>query len=144
MPQIIQVRSLLAVITDAPLYVNARNQTEKLSQEYGIPVADMPLLIKLMADYPEFRKAIRPIFIDTITGEYHGQRDGDRSYEVWHKTGSLATAQGLESAIAMAELMGFAPYCQCRQNRLKILRGHNTKKPRGQKSLNNSQLLACY
>ncbi|MBS3133325.1 hypothetical protein J4470_04370 [Candidatus Woesearchaeota archaeon] len=103
MPQIVQVKSpVLAVVTDQTGYVKARNQAEKLSQKHGLTAADMPMAIQAMTIHPEVREAIRPGWIDTITGEYHGLRDGDRSYETWHSVGSLATAKGLEKAFSRA------------------------------------------
>ena len=110
MPQIIQVKShVLAAVTDRTRYVQARNQAEELSREQGLRVADMPMIIQAMTAHPKVREAIRPLWIDTITGEYHGQRDGDRSYEVWHSAGSLATAQGLEKLFTQAGGYAFMP-----------------------------------
>ena len=103
MSQIVQIKSpVLAAVTDQIGYVEARNQAEKLSQEHGLTVADMPMVIQAMTAHPEVREAIRSTWIDTITGEYHGQRDGDRSYETWHSAGSLATAKGLEKLFSKA------------------------------------------
>ena len=103
MSQIVQIKSpVLAAVTDQTGYVKARKEADKLASEYGLRVADMPMAIQAMANHPEVREAIRPAWIDTITGEYHGQRDGDRSYETWHSAGSLATAKGLEEAFSKA------------------------------------------
>ena len=103
MSQIVQIKSpVLAAVTDQTGYVKARKEADKLAAEYGLRVADMPMAIQAMANHPEVREAIRPVWIDTITGEYHGQRDGDRSYETWHSAGSLATAKGLEKAFSKA------------------------------------------
>src|SRR3989338_4911348 len=103
MSQIVQIKSLvLAAVTDKIGYVKARKEADKLASEHGLRVADTPMAIQAMANYPEFREAIRPVWIDTITGEYHGQRDGDRSYETWHSAGSLATAKGLEKSFPKA------------------------------------------
>jgi len=93
---------VLAAVTDKTGYVKARKEADKLSQEYGLRVADMPMAIQAMASHPVVREAIRPDWIDTITVEYHGQRDGQRSYEAWHSIGSLATAKGLEKAFFKA------------------------------------------
>ena len=103
MSQIVQIKSLvLAAVTDKIGYVKARKEADKLASEHGLRVADTPMAIQAMANHPEVREAIRPVWIDTITGEYHGQRDGDRSYETWHSAGSLATAKGLEEAFSEA------------------------------------------
>ena len=108
MSQIVQVKSpVLAAVTDSDYYVRARKEANKLSREYDLRVADMPMVIQAMTAHPKVRKAIRPTWIDTITGEYHGQRDGDRSYEIWHSAGSLATAKGLEKAFSKAGDYGF-------------------------------------
>ncbi len=110
MLQIVRIKSpVLAVVTDRTDYVKARNQAEILSKENGLNVADMPMVIAAMATHPEVRKAIRPFWIDTITGEYHGQRDGDRSYEAWHSAGSLATAKGMEKMFSKAGNYAFMP-----------------------------------
>src|SRR3989344_4014652 len=109
MPQIVQIKSpVLAVVTDQTGYVKARKEADKLAAEYGLRVADMPMTIQAMANHPEVREAIRPVWIDTITGEYHGQRDGERSYEAWHSVGSLATAKGLEKAFSKYPFMQIA------------------------------------
>src|SRR3989339_594111 len=101
MSQIVQIKSpVLAAVTDQIGYVKARKEADKLALKHGLRVADMPMVIQAMANHPEVRKAIRPVWIETITGEYHGQRDGDRSYEIWHSAGSLATAKGLEKAFS--------------------------------------------
>src|SRR3989338_196150 len=103
MSQIVQIKSLvLAAVTDKIGSVKARKEADKLASEHGLRVADTPMAIQAMANHPEVREAIRPGWIDTITGEYHGLRDGDRSYETWHSVGSLATAKGLEKAFSRA------------------------------------------
>src|SRR3989344_3185866 len=103
MSQIVQVKSpVLEAVTDAAGYVSARIEADKLAAKHGLRVADMPMIIQAMVNHPEVREAIRPVWIDTITGEYHGQRNGDRSYETWHSVGSLATAKGLEKAFLKA------------------------------------------
>ena len=110
MSQIVQIKPpVLAAVTDQTGYVKARNQAEKISQENGLTVADMPMVIQAMTNHSEVREAIRPVWIDTITGEYHGQRDGDRSYETWHSAGSLATAKGLEKLFKQVGDYGFMP-----------------------------------
>ncbi len=110
MSQIVQIKSpVLAAVTDRTGYVEARNQAETLSQEHGLTVADMPMVIQAMTTHPEIREAIRPTWIDTITGEYPGQRDGERYYEAWHSVGSLATAEGLENAFYKADEYAFMP-----------------------------------
>ena len=110
MSQIVQIKSpVLAAVTDQTGYVKARNQAEKISQENGLTEADMPMEIQAMANYPELRDAIRPVWINSITGEYQGQRDGDRSYEAWHSAGSLATAKGLEKLFSEAGDYDFMP-----------------------------------
>ena len=110
MPQVVQVKSpILAVVSDRLSYVRARQQIEGLAKDYGLPVADMPMVIQAIAVHPEVREAVRPDWIDTITGEYHGQRDGDRSYEAWHSTGSLATVEGLEELFGQVGDCGFMP-----------------------------------
>lgn len=105
MPQI--VTTSLAIITDKIGYVSARKQADELSAEHGLTVADMPLVIQAMSSHPEIRKAIRPSWIDTITAELHGQRDGERSYEAWHSAGSLASSEGLEKAFPKMGAYGF-------------------------------------
>ncbi len=110
MSQIVQIKSpVLAAVTDQTGYVKARNQVERLSRKNGLRVADMPMVIQAMTTHPEVREAIRPVWIDTITGEYHGLRDGDRSYEAWHSAGSLATAKGLEKLFSKAGDYAFMP-----------------------------------
>ena len=110
MSQIVQIKSpVLAAVTDKIKYVQERIQAEKLSQENGLIVADMPMAIQAMTTHPEVREAIRPIWIDTITGEYHGKRDGDRSYETWHSAGSLATANGLKKLFSKVGDYAFMP-----------------------------------
>ena len=106
--QIVRIKTpVLALVTGPTGYLMAREEAEKRSQEKGLTVADMPMVIQAMANHPEVREAIRPTWVDTITGEYHGQRDGDRSYETWHSAGSLATAKGLEKAFSKAGDYGF-------------------------------------
>ncbi|MBI4738184.1 hypothetical protein HY772_01250, partial [Candidatus Woesearchaeota archaeon] len=110
MSQIVQIKPpVLAAVTDRTGYVEARKEADKLAAEHGLIVADMPMAIQAMNNHPEVREAIRPGWIDTITGEYHGQRDGDRSYEAWHSAGSLATAKGLEKLFSKAGDCAFMP-----------------------------------
>ncbi|MBI2147075.1 hypothetical protein HYU19_01200 [Candidatus Woesearchaeota archaeon] len=97
MSQLVQLNSsVLAAVTSRTGYINARKEADKLALEHDLTVADMPMAIQAMTNHPEVREAIRPFWVDTITGEYHGQRKGDRSYETWHSVGSLATTAGLE------------------------------------------------
>lgn len=110
MPQIVRINSLVvAAVTDRIGYFYARNQAEKLSQEHGLTVADMPMVIQAMATHPEVREAIRPVGIDTITAECNGQRDGYPSFEVWHSAGSLATAKGVERLFSIGRNHAFMP-----------------------------------
>ncbi len=110
MSQIVQIKSfVLAAVTDQTRYVRSRNQAEQLSKVNGLIVADMPMVIQAMTTHPEVREAIRPKWIYTITGEYHGQRDGDRSYEAWHSAGTLATAKGLEKLYEQVGDYAFMP-----------------------------------
>ncbi len=99
----------LIIITQCERYVTARKQAEKAAKKHGLTIADMPMAIQAMANHPKVREAIRPTWIDTLTGEYHGQRDGDRSYEAWHSAGSLATSEGLEKAFSKAGEYAFMP-----------------------------------
>lgn len=101
MEQIINVKnSVLAAVTDAKRYIGARKEADELAAKYSLMVADMPMAIQAMDQYPEVRMAIRSKWkwIDTISCEYHGVRQGNCSYEVWHSVGSLSSASGLENA----------------------------------------------
>lgn len=99
MPQIIQTKSpVLAVVTDSTGYLKARKQAEELVKQHNVTIADMPLAIHAMTTQADIREAIRPKYLDTITAEVHGLRDGKKSYEAWHSVGSLATFKGLEDA----------------------------------------------
>jgi len=99
MAQIIQTKSpVLAVVTDSMSYLKARKQAEELSQKHNLTVADMPLAIHAMTTQADIREAVRPKYLDAITAEVQGLRDGEKSYEAWHSTGSLATLKGLENA----------------------------------------------
>ena len=111
MPEIIhQAKSpVLVAITDRIRYVDARFQAEQLVKEYGLKVVDMPLLIQSMNNQPKIREAVRPIWADTLTGEYQGLRGEDRSYEAWHSIGSLTTAEGLKKAFSKIGEYGFMP-----------------------------------
>src|SRR3989338_1347275 len=110
MSQIVQIKSLvLAAVTDKIGYVKARKEADKLASEHGLRVADTPMAIQAMANHPEIREAIRPGWINTITGEYHGQRGDERSYETWHSAGSLTTAKGLEKLFNQAGINAFMP-----------------------------------
>lgn len=107
MSQIAQVT--VATITKIHNYVVARKEADELAAKHGLVVADMPLVIQTMSRHAEVREAIRPTFIDVVSGEYHGQRDGGRSYEVWHSVGSLATVAGLAGAFSRRSDYGFMP-----------------------------------
>ena len=109
MAQILQIKSpVFAVVTsDSQRYLAARKEVEELTQEHDLTVADMPMAIQAMTNNSEVRGAVRPKWIDTITGEYHGQRNGDRSYETWHSVGSLATLKGLSKAFKNVGNYGF-------------------------------------
>ncbi len=86
---------VLAAISDRIAYINSRREIEGISGEHGLKVVDIPAAISMITAHPCVREAIIPDWIDTITGEYHGRRNGDRYYEVWHSAGSLSTAKGL-------------------------------------------------
>ena len=96
-----------AVAHNSSSYVKARTEAETLSTDHSLRVADMPLGITALTQNPKIRAAIRPNLLDTITGEYHGQRNGQRSYETWHSTGSLATSEGLARAFPKQDDYGF-------------------------------------
>lgn len=102
MPQIVRTGPVLAAVTDETYEVEARKEADKLAAKYSLRVADMPMAIQAMASHPEVREAIRPLWINTITGEYHGLRDGERFYEVGHSAGPLSTAKGLEKSVSKA------------------------------------------
>src|SRR3989338_249590 len=93
---------LIAVVTDTVKYIEALKQAEALSEQHGHKVADMPMAVQAMANYPKVREAIRPERINTLTGEYHGLNGGARSYRVLHSFGPLKTADGFEKALSNA------------------------------------------
>ncbi|MCK4670497.1 MAG: hypothetical protein KAT43_04800 [Nanoarchaeota archaeon] len=113
MQKIIQLNSpVLGAVTSfadnmCMCYIPARKKIEELAQEYYLRVADLPMTIHAINNNCEIREALRRKWLDTITGEYHGLRDGDRSYEIWHSVGSLSTLNGLEQAFSIAEGYGF-------------------------------------
>ncbi len=94
--------SLLAVVTDTVKYVDALKQAEAFAEKYEHQVADMPMVVHALANYPWVREAIRPERINTLTGEYHGLKGGARSYRVLHSFGPLKTADALENALPNA------------------------------------------
>lgn len=115
-------------------YIESRNQIESLVKKYNcfnLAAADMPMLIHAATD-DNILNIIRNLLFDTVTGEYHGMRDGHRSYEVWHSAGSLATAKGLEKAISDVDEYSFTPVPneewdamgEGRYNRKKVKRVH--------------------
>lgn len=91
---------IAAAISKSRPYVEAREEAETLAQQYGLKVADLPLLITAMSLGPHVQKAIRARTIDTLTHEVSGTRGDERFYEVWHSVGSLATVIGLRNAFA--------------------------------------------
>jgi hypothetical protein len=98
-----------AAISDEQNYLKARAQIGGLASKYNLRVADMPMAIKAMDNNLDVRNAIQPRWIDVITGEYHGTREGNRSYETWHSVGSLATLKGLKKGRTKVETYGFMP-----------------------------------
>ena len=111
MAEIIQVKSpVKAVITDRISYLKARSEIEQLSQKHGLNVADMPRLIQAITNDSDIRSIVRPgKWLDVISGEYHGTREGKRSYEVWHSAGSLSTLEGLKKGRKDVKQYGFMP-----------------------------------
>lgn len=111
MTEIIQIKSpVIGVISDSDSYVGSRNQIDELAKNYdNLIVADMPMVIHSLINQPELRSAIRPGWVDTLTSEYHGKRDNNRFYEIWHSVGSLANAKSLEKYFSKADKDGFIP-----------------------------------
>ena len=101
--------AVFAAITDKTGYVAARKEAQALAKKHNLQVADLPLVISAMASNQDLRSAIRPSWIDTISGEYHGKRKDFRSYEVWHSVGTLATADGLEKSFPNMGDYAFMP-----------------------------------
>ena len=101
--------ALLATIIERWGYVAARKEVGRSAQENYLSVADVPLLIQAMSHHPEVRKTIRPQWVDTLTSECLGLRNGQTSYEAWHSVGSLATVEGLENSFSKKGAYGFMP-----------------------------------
>ena len=105
MANIIQRESpILAVITEIQSYMNARADIDAQTKELAkadklVVVADIPMAIRAMTNNPEVRKAVRPTWIDSVSIEQQGKRDGDDVYEVSHSTGSFATLEGLKAGL---------------------------------------------
>jgi len=89
----------VALITETNEYGFIPNHAEKFAKKYDLKVADIPLLIQSLIIHPKVNDVIMKEVIDTVTGRYYGLRDGDRSYEVWHSAGSLATEKSLKTFI---------------------------------------------
>ncbi len=86
---------VVAFVTNECNYNDARRQAELLSQQTGLPVADLPRLIQGIVRYPELNKILRPTLqVCTRSSERVGRRRGDRFYEIWHP-GNLAINDSL-------------------------------------------------
>ncbi len=60
-----------------------------VGKKYDLNVADMPLVLHYIANYPDVNQTLKKESVDTITGEYQGLRNGSRLFEAWHSLGSL-------------------------------------------------------
>jgi formylglycine-generating enzyme required for sulfatase activity len=111
MTQFTQIRSGHGVVAGTlrypALYVDARKGIEVFAQMHGLRVNDMPMGIRAITSNALVREIARPDYVDFITTEYQGLRNGSRSYEVWHSTGSLSTVVGLEKAFTSRDKYRF-------------------------------------
>ena len=73
-------------------YPETLKEAFEFAGKYGMKVADVPMAIEAMSGQP--RMLLPENSIDTLTAEYQGLRNGERSYEVWQSIGSLATLEG--------------------------------------------------
>ena len=90
---------LIAVIDEynrGYYYLESMKDVEKYKRE-GLVLATMPVALELMLFFPEVKKALWPKdYFDTVSSEFFGMRNGERSYEVLHGPGPLATSGSLE------------------------------------------------
>lgn len=91
---------VLGALANNSELVATRKNIEKLAQQHNLVVADMPMLIRAISTHYGIRQKLEHKFSDiaTLTSEYHGLRNGDPCYEVWHSVGSLSTLIGLQKA----------------------------------------------
>ena len=119
--------SVIALLRNHLPTADALEETEWLSQQYGLQTTDMPLLItalyyekaihdaarkKVVVKNPEAVSAKyvgTRKYVDTTSGEYLNWRDGKLVYEVWHGLGSLSTPEGLQKGLSEQNLWGFMP-----------------------------------
>jgi hypothetical protein len=108
--QIVKAREPeLAAVTARRAYVHALREAEGFGDKFGLSVADMPMVIQAASNHNDVRSAIVLHWADTLTGEYHGMRDGKRSYEVWHSMGPLTRANELGALFSQRGSDGFIP-----------------------------------
>jgi formylglycine-generating enzyme required for sulfatase activity len=107
-----QVRSrgsVVAAMLKYPLeYSAARRQIAEYAGHHDLCVSDMPLAIRAMAIDPAVRSLARASYLDVITAEYHGLRNGEHSYEAWHSVGTLASVGGLVGPFTRRDGSGFS------------------------------------
>lgn len=98
-------KAVLAV-SDLRTRKKAFKQISRLAKKNKLKVANMPMLIQALGTTQEIRDKIRPwnpdredpnfrpdVWVDTLTSEYAGRRDGTPYYEVWHSVGSHARGE---------------------------------------------------
>jgi formylglycine-generating enzyme len=99
-----------AAMLDFPMeYLAAREEIERFSKQNDFLVNDMPMAINAMAGSGRIRNLARSRYLDVLTAEYQGMRDGKRYYEAWHSVGALSTPEGLRLALKTLEGNGFSP-----------------------------------
>ena len=105
-PKPVRIESVvLALLRNHLPTVDALEETEWISKQYGLQTADMPLLLtalyhekaihdaarkKVLVKNPEVVSAKyvgTRKYVDTTSGEYLGWRNGKLFYEVWHGPG---------------------------------------------------------
>ena len=127
-PKPVRIESVvLALLRNHLPTVDALEETEWLSKQYGLQTADMPMLItslyhekaihdaarkKVLVKNPEAvssKYAGTRKYVDTTSGEYLGWRNGKLFYEVWHGLGSLSNPEGLRKGLSEQDIWGFMP-----------------------------------
>ena len=127
-PKPVRIESVvLALLRNHLPTVDALEETEWLSKQYGLQTADMPMLIttlhyekaihdaarkKVLVKNPEAVSAKyvgTRKYVDTTSGEYLGWRNGKLFYEGWHGLGSLSNPEGLRKGLSEQDFWGFMP-----------------------------------
>jgi hypothetical protein len=87
----------IAMIHYARNPLTALKETEIEAEKSNLILSNIPMLVEGLTKIPDLKSYIRGSCTETVSSEFHGTRNGERVYEIWHSFGPFSSSDKLKN-----------------------------------------------